>query len=404
MTSDELSLHEAVASGSLTDVEELIEMGADLEELDSWGRTALLVAVQIGDIPRAKLLLEHGADGNAQGLLGTAVFYAVEHGQARMLQWLIESGHDVRQTDYHGTTLLAAAAEYGCAECVEVLVKAGVDVNQPLRYGTALKHAGTRETALLLLEAGADPQDLTFEARRALLGYPADFDKDTLVVSREDFLKDRSPRFGKRNPELMKAPFWEAMIRSGMQAYQGAQWFGESGGSYGASYRPVWCAQRFGQSLTFLPDGRIVQVAGEHEDSYDPNFCIYNDVFVHDADGSIRIYGYPEAVFPPTDFHTATLMGHDIYLIGSLGYVARRQYGETPVYRLDTDTFHIERVETTGTKPGWIYRQRAIQAGKHEIQVTGGKVVTVTGGQEQHSENATTFMLDIERRVWRTGR
>lgn len=404
MTRDELTLHEAVASGSLVDVEELIEMGADLEELDSWGRTALLVAVQIGDIPKAKLLLEYGADGKAQGLRGTAVFYAVEHSQAHMLQWLIESGYDVRQTDYYGTTLLAAAAEYRCAECVEVLLKAGVDVNQPSRYGTALKNASTRETAMQLIEAGADPQDLTFEARRAILGYPADFDTDTLVVSRDDFLKDRSPRFGKRNPEQMKAPFWEAMIRSGMQALQGGQWFGDSGGSYSASYRPVWCAQRFGQSITFLPDGRIVQVAGEHEDHYDPNFCIYNDVFVHDADGSICIYGYPEAVFPPIDFHTATLIGHDIYLIGSLGYVGRRQYGETPVYRLDTHTFHIERVETTGNKPGWIYHHRAIQAGKHTILVTAGKVVTVSDEREQHSENATPFILDIERRVWSTGR
>jgi hypothetical protein len=28
----------------------------------------------------------------------------------------------------------------------------------------------------------------------------------------------------------------------------------------------VWCAQRFGQSLSFLPDGRVIQIAGEHED------------------------------------------------------------------------------------------------------------------------------------------
>jgi hypothetical protein len=41
---------------------------------------------------------------------------------------------------------------------------------------------------------------------------------------------------------------------------------------------------------------------GEHEDFYDPDFCIYNDVFVHERDGSVAIYGYPESVFPPTDY------------------------------------------------------------------------------------------------------
>ena len=43
---------------------------------------------------------------------------------------------------------------------------------------------------------------------------------------------------------------------------------------------PVWCFSRFGTSLTELPDGRFVQIGGEHEDFYDPDFCIYNDVTV----------------------------------------------------------------------------------------------------------------------------
>ncbi len=37
---------------------------------------------------------------------------------------------------------------------------------------------------------------------------------------------------------------------------------------------PIWPADRFGQSITELPDGRKVLVAGEHEDHYDA------DVFV----------------------------------------------------------------------------------------------------------------------------
>ena len=80
------------------------------------------------------------------------------------------------------------------------------------------------------------------------------------------------------------------------------------GGPSSLDAGPVWCAQRFGQTVTLLPDGRAVQIAGEHEDHYDPDFTIYNDVFVHEPDGTIRIFGYPEAVFPPTDFHTATLV------------------------------------------------------------------------------------------------
>lgn len=43
---------------------------------------------------------------------------------------------------------------------------------------------------------------------------------------------------------------------------------------------PTWCFDRFGRSTAWLPDGRVVLIAGEHKDSYDPDFCIYNDVVV----------------------------------------------------------------------------------------------------------------------------
>ena len=43
---------------------------------------------------------------------------------------------------------------------------------------------------------------------------------------------------------------------------------------------PYWSWDRFGRTSTTLPDGRIVHIAGEHEDYYDNDFCIYNDVVV----------------------------------------------------------------------------------------------------------------------------
>lgn len=41
-------------------------------------------------------------------------------------------------------------------------------------------------------------------------------------------------------------------------------------------FSPVRCFQRFGSTVTVLPDGRLVHIGGEHEDEYDPDFCIYN--------------------------------------------------------------------------------------------------------------------------------
>ncbi len=186
------------------------------------------------------------------------------------------------------------------------------------------------------------------------------------------------------------------MIRAGINAYAAAQLIGRTRKDY-----PVWCAQRFGQSLTLLPDGRAIQIGGEHEDYYDSDFCIYNDVFVHHLDGRIDIFCYPKDVFPPTDFHTATLIGDSIYIVGGLGYGGSRRFGETPVYRLDTDTLQIRQIETTGEAPGWISRHRAVLSSPIEIRVWGGKIAADAGKTESYDDNQGAWVFDVRSRRWR---
>ena len=62
-------------------------------------------------------------------------------------------------------------------------------------------------------------------------------------------------------------------------AYQATKHFGgrEMGRSAG------WTNQRFGQTTTVLPDGRTLAIAGEHEDSYDPDFWIDVPSSISDA-------------------------------------------------------------------------------------------------------------------------
>ena len=397
-------LIEAVAFGSLEDVASAVESGADLEQRDHWERTAWLVAIQTGDLPKARYLMERGADRDARGRCGRpSLFYAIENGHGPMLRWLIEIGTDISQSDDFGGTALITAVECENEGGVDILLKAGALVNLERESGTALGSAETRSIAMKLIDAGADPQHLSVQGRRAILGYLPQPDEDLLKVSATEFALGRSRRFGIKNPEIMNDPFWAGMIRAGISGYEARTRF-EAENPLDENGTPTWCAQRFGQSITFLTDGRIVQVGGEHEDFYDPDFCIYNDVFVHGPDGQIKIFGYPESEFPPTDFHTATLIGNDIYLIGALGYKGARHSGKTPVYRLDTRTFRIERMETTGDNPGWIFKHRASLSASGEIRVFGGEVLRLAGDREDYSNNTGVFMLDIERRSWRVGK
>ncbi len=393
----------AVALGSLTDVVKSVENGANLEDKDRAERTAWLVAVQTGDLRKAQFLLKRGANPTARGRCEKpSLHYAVENYHSPMLKWLLKIGVPIDQVDQFGSTALMAAAECGNAGAVNVLLAAGADVHEERDGQSALAFTGTRPIATRLLRAGADPAQLSSQGRRALLGFDPEPNEDLLNVSPQEFLNGLSPRFGTSNPERIVDPFWEGMIRSGLDPYIAKQLF--AGRIPDQTPSPAWSALRFGQSITLLPDGRIVQVAGEHEDSYDPDFCIYNDVFVHHPDGAIHIFGYPEEVFPPTDFHTATQVGGHLYLIGSLGYQGTRQYGKTPVYRLHLDTFRIEQVKTSGEAPGWIYKHRAVRTAAHEIRISGGTIVTGAGGdQESHGENADLFVLNTRALVWRRG-
>ncbi|WP_082568784.1 ankyrin repeat domain-containing protein [Rhizobacter sp. Root1221] len=393
-------LIKSVALGTLDEVQALLAAGAPLEDRDRWSRTAWLVALQVGDLGKATLLRDSGADMDAVGRCGTPpLFYPIQCRRTNVLRWLLDLAFDVERTDEFGATALIEAVEQGHDEGVELLLQAGAAVDREHHGGTALGAARSRRMVIRLLDANANPRYLSSEGRRALVGLPADADESLLDgVTADEFLRVRGRRFGASNPERMDERFWLGMIRSGITGYQANERFKGPSSFRG---QPVWCAQRFGQSTTLLPDGRVVQIAGEHEDHYDPDFCIYNDVFVHDPDGTIHVYGYPPHVFPPTDFHTATLIGDAIYIVGSLGYSTQRMHGRTPVYRLDTQSWRIRPVQASGTDPGWINGHRATQLSIHEIRVSEGRVLTLEGDEEKQSGNVGAFVLDIERGVWR---
>jgi hypothetical protein len=125
-------------------------------------------------------------------------------------------------------------------------------------------------------------------------------------VTRELHLTWREPRLGTSNPERLTNPVWTWLAcNPEISAYQANRHFGGPGPCGG----PAWTNQRFGQSRTELGDGRIVAIAGEHEDYYDPDFYIYNDVHVIAPDGALDIYCYPRELFAATDFHTASAVG-----------------------------------------------------------------------------------------------
>lgn len=213
------------------------------------------------------------------------------------------------------------------------------------------------------------------------------------VLAKGEYLAWRAPRAVTGHPTQLDNPLWNWLIKTRHSGFAATEILG---GPSPFDAGPTWCFNRFGRSKTLLADGRIVYIGGEHEDHYDPDFFIYNDVVVIAPDGKISIYGYPKDMFGPTDFHSATLVGKRIVIIGCLGYPDARKAGSTPVYRLALDKMRIEKLPSYGDGPGWIWGHQAVLRPDGRAIVTRGGEVWTADGKIAKSEGAWQY-------EWSTG-
>ena len=104
-------LHVAVDGGNLPAVKALVECGAQINVQDSAGRPALHIAIfNLGEEDSGDLidyLLDNGADPNTLDLEGgSALHYAVLRGDPKIVERLIKAGANVNQVDSDSDTPL----------------------------------------------------------------------------------------------------------------------------------------------------------------------------------------------------------------------------------------------------------------------------------------------------------
>lgn len=389
-------LAEAVAVGSVEEVAQALES----KGLDStggcFGLTPGLLAANIGSVDKGQLLHAYGWNVAEQGRQKeTALMCCASANHSEMLAWLIEENAEIDAVDDSKNTALILAAQAGSAESVRILLEAGANPQKINEYNeSAMSNASTLEVVRLMQRAGEDLQCISTEMKRAFTGLT---EWSQIEATDVQYESGKRPRYGKANPEEFDDPFLRAMVRSGRSAYEARAQFRDTEDMSA----PVWCFSRFGCSFTELPDGRFVQIGGEHEDYYDPDFCIYNDVIVHFGPDEFRILGYPKELFQPTDFHTATFVDQYIYIVGCLGYHGTREFGVTPVYRLSCGDWSIEAVETTGENPGWIYEHSARVIEPDTVCISGGKLVSEVNGEETHEDLEGDYLLNLVTMSWK---
>jgi ankyrin repeat protein len=180
-------LHDAARAGDGATVAQLLRDGADIDERDETGETALFAAASAGLPKIIDQLMIAGADAAIRDDRGmTAVHAAAANVNAEAISVLVGDAKLTARIDLNdhanelGVTPLIVAAEKGHGNIVAHLVGLGADLEIVGRDGyTALTRAGHQghdQIVTILLRSGAKCQEIDpawraeCSARRAALG------------------------------------------------------------------------------------------------------------------------------------------------------------------------------------------------------------------------------------------
>jgi uncharacterized protein len=125
---------------------------------------ALLEAAKTGDLSEVQRLVESGAEVNCRGRNGITPLLQNASMHLAVKEYLITQGADINYAGFSEGTVLMLAA--GAVDIVQRLIELGAEVNlaMPNRGETALHQAaqaGQTKTVLALLAAGANPNAFT---------------------------------------------------------------------------------------------------------------------------------------------------------------------------------------------------------------------------------------------------
>jgi ankyrin repeat protein len=142
--------------GHLPVVTALLDAGADVNQVEGGGRTAIYWAAFKGDTEIINLLLDRGADPNIAEQDGyTPLIIAKSKGQYPAMTLLLERGADLNKADNKGRTLLHWASLTGNEKWINILLEKGADINQEDNKGnTAISVAKNEDIRKLLQDYG----------------------------------------------------------------------------------------------------------------------------------------------------------------------------------------------------------------------------------------------------------
>jgi ankyrin repeat protein len=174
------SLYEAAYNGRFCEVKRFLDSGVDPDESDDNGSTPLMAASRFGYIGIAELLIEKGADINAQNSWGWTALQQACNGKIDVIKYLLSKGANPNLNDHDNISPLFILSEFGDGEKevegIKLLIAAGANINNQC-YGTILEEKkgatpllvaawnSRYNNVLELLRSGADPNICNISGR-----------------------------------------------------------------------------------------------------------------------------------------------------------------------------------------------------------------------------------------------
>jgi ankyrin repeat protein len=123
-------LHIAVHNQKNDLVKLFLKRGVDANIKDTWNETPLHWAVRHNDLPLIKILLKYGSDINALDLVGrTPLIFAVHNNNIRLVRFLLDKGADPNIQDNDNWTALFWSVRHRSIKIVKMLISSGADRN-----------------------------------------------------------------------------------------------------------------------------------------------------------------------------------------------------------------------------------------------------------------------------------
>lgn len=171
---EKVPLIKAIKRNHTQEALELIRQGADINIRNDLQETPLMRAAIAGNGEIARVLVDSGADVNAQSspFRRSALLEAAVKGHADIVRLLIKAGADVSAKDWDENTALMQAAVSGSNEAVDDLLAAGANVSARNKEGkTALFSAillKRTDVVRTLIKAGAEVNEIDDRGESAL--------------------------------------------------------------------------------------------------------------------------------------------------------------------------------------------------------------------------------------------